>query len=74
MALKSFAVAMTACLTVMLMSGCQATPPVATQTEKALCDVLRTALPTFSDEDTPETQVGVARLHDLFTDPELCGS
>jgi len=68
-----FTAVTTACLTMLLTSGCSSTPPVATDTEAALCGVLRPALPKFSDEDTRETQEGVARFYDLFTAPEVCG-
>lgn len=60
-----------ASLTALVMTGCTTAPPIATETEKALCDELRRDLPTFSlSEDSRVTAESVARFRIVFD--ELC--
>ena len=61
------AAALMVCLTLPLTSGCVTIQAAGTsETERALCRELRRDLPTFSSEDTRDTQKAVAKFSDVF--------
>lgn len=50
----------------MLLSGCGVTANSGTESTRALCDVLRERLPTYSEADTEETLEAGADFLDVF--------
>ena len=55
----------------MLLTGCATGASYGTESERAVCDVLRPVAPSFSSRDTPETLEGGKRFYAVFD--AVCG-